>query len=64
MNEQNIFEKKNKKTKNQKETNQSCYSCGKPAIKPSKHWPEAWVCDECNDFQAASNYAHHIETGD
>ena len=38
-----------------------CYSCGKPATKPSKHWPGAWICDKCNDFQAAADYAYHCD---
>ncbi len=43
---------------------QSCYSCGKPTTKPSKYWPKSWVCNECNDWQVAADYAHHCVTGE
>ena len=42
----------------------SCYGCGKPAIKESKYWPSAWICEECNDWQIAGDYAWHCETGE
>lgn len=41
-----------------------CYSCGKPATKPSKYWRNASVCDECDDAKAAEEYAWHCSTGE